>query len=151
MTEITGPDLDAVTDGVHASIPIMKAMGVRVVELRRGHVTAEIPLEPNINHIQTMYAGSLFTVAEMLGGAIGFATFDTSKYFPIVKDLQIRFRRTAGSAVRATTELTDSEIERISADAEATGKGEFVLEATLTDEAGETVATTVGTYQLMKF
>ena len=36
------------------------------------------------------------------------------------------------------------------ADALATGKGEFVLEASLTDAAGEVVVTTVGTYQVRR-
>jgi uncharacterized membrane protein affecting hemolysin expression len=36
------------------------------------------------------------------------------------------------------------------ADAEATGKGEFVLVASLTDQRGEIVAETSGTYQLRR-
>jgi len=39
---------------------------------------------------------------------------------------------------------------RVRADALQTGKGELVLEAILTDAAGEVVASTVGTYQLRR-
>jgi hypothetical protein len=44
----------------------------------------------------------------------------------------------------------DDEVARVRQDALATGKGEFVLEATLTDADGEIVASTVGTYQVRR-
>lgn len=141
-------DLDAVTESVRNTIPLLGAMQLRIIELSRGFAAAEIPLEPNGNHIGTMYAGSLFTVAEVLGGVIGLVSFDLEGYFPVVKGVDIAFRRTASSAVRAETSLSDEEIGRIQSEALANGKSEFVLEATLTDEAGTVVATTRGTYQM---
>jgi hypothetical protein len=53
--------------------------------------------------------------------------------------------------VRASASLPQSETARVRADALASGKGEFVLEAMLTDAQGELVATTVGTYQVRRF
>ena len=144
-------DLEALSKGVCASIPVMGAMGLRIAELRPGFAAAEIPLEPNINHIGTMYAGSLFTVAEVLGGVIGLVSFDLEGFYPVVRGVDIAFRRTASSAVRAETSLTVEEIDRIQAEAAAHGKSQFLLEATLTDQAGEVVATTRGTYQMRKF
>jgi thioesterase domain-containing protein len=141
-------DLDAVTRGVRSSIPVMETMGLSIVELRRGYAAARIPMEPNGNHIGTMYAGSLFTVAEVLGGVIGLVSFDLDGYFPVVKGVDIAFRRTATSAVRAETTLADDEIDRIQAEALENGKSEFVLDATLTDESGTVVATSRGTYQM---
>ena len=69
---------------------------------------------------------------------------------PLVKDSTIRFRRPALGVVRATASLSDDEVVRVRDDALATGKGEFVLEATLTDAEGDVVASTVGTYQLRR-
>lgn len=46
--------------------------------------------------------------------------------------------------------MSDDEVARVHDDALATGKGEFVLEATLTDAGGEVVASTVGTYQVRR-
>jgi thioesterase domain-containing protein len=138
------------------SVPILEAMGIRVVELRAGFAAAELPPEPNVNHFGVTYAGSLFSVAEMLGGLLSMATFDLDRdgelagFVPIVKESTIRFRRPALGVVRATASLTGAEVDRVRADALATGKGEFALEATLTDVAGEVVATTVGTYQVRR-
>jgi thioesterase domain-containing protein len=143
-------DLDAFTEGVWAAIPIMRAMGLRLVDLAPGRAAAEIPLAPNRNHFQMMYAGSLFTVAEMLGGALSLVTFELGDLVPLVKDVQIRFRRPASSPVRASTSLAPEEAARVLREARETGKGEFILHAELVDESGELVATTVGTYQLRR-
>jgi len=69
---------------------------------------------------------------------------------PLVKESTIRFRRPALGVVRATAELSEDEVARVRTEALETGKGEFVLEATLTDAQGEVVATTVGTYQVRR-
>lgn len=141
------------------SVPILEAMGIRVVEARPGFAAADLPPEPNVNHFGVTYAGSLFSVAEMLGGVLSLVTFDfdpasggeLAGFVPIVKESTIRFRRPALGVVRASASLSDDEIARVRRDALATGKGEFVLEATLTDEQGEVVASTVGTYQVRRF
>lgn len=136
------------------SVPILQAMGVRVVEVRPGFAVAELPPEPNVNHFGVTYAGSLFSVAEMLGGVLCLTTFDLegelAGFVPLVKESTIRFRRPALGVVRATASLSEAEVERVRSDALATGKGEFVLEATLTDAQGDVVATTLGTYQVRR-
>jgi thioesterase domain-containing protein len=137
-----------------ASVPILEAMGVRVVEVRPGRAVAELPPEPNVNHFGVTYAGSLFSVAEMLGGLLSLASFDLegelAGFVPIIKESTIRFRRPAVGVVRASVELAVAEVERVRRDALQSGKGEFVLEASLTDADGEVVATTVGTYQVRR-
>ena len=136
------------------SVPILEAMGIHVVEVRPGFAAADLPPEPNVNHFGVTYAGSLFSVAEMLGGLLALTTFDfegeLAGFVPLVKESTIRFRRPALGVVRASGALSDEEVARVRREALATGKGEFVLEATLTDEEGEVVASTVGTYQVRR-
>jgi len=151
MVGMTTTHLDELTDGVHALIPILGQMGVRIVDATPGRAAAVLPAEPNRNHFGSTYAGSLFTVAEMLGGVIGFNTFQLEGFVPLVKSVDIKFLRPASTEVRAETSLTDDEIARIEAEARATGKSEFVLEATVTDANGVVVATTSGVYQMRKF
>ncbi len=146
---------DSRFQGAVASVPILEAMGIRLVEVRPGLAVAELPPGPNVNHFGVTYAGSLFSVAEMLGGVLSLATFDLegelAGFVPLVKESTIRFRRPALGVVRASTSLPDDVIARVRHDALGTGKGEFGLEAILTDEQGEVVASTAGTYQLRRF
>ncbi|RDI46237.1 YiiD C-terminal domain-containing protein [Nocardia mexicana] len=139
---------DMVNGALEFTIPIAHKMGVQALEVRPGFAATTVPIEGNGNHFGVMYAGVLFTVAEILGGAIPIATFDSAKYYPLVKDLQIFFRKPAKTDVRAEASISEEEIARITADAEANGKADFTLKATVTDADGVVVAETQGLYQL---
>lgn len=144
-------NLEQLTAGVRAMIPIFDAMQLTVVDAGRGRAAASIPPAPNVNHFGAIYAGSLFTVGEVLGGILGFNTFDLDGFIPIVKSLEIKFLNPATSTVTARTSLSAAEIARIESEARELGRSEFVLTAELTDEAGVVVAATEGVYQVRKF
>ena len=134
--------------GLEHTIPVVFAMGVRFTDVGPGYAVAEVPFEGNGNHFGTMYAGVLFTVGEVLGGALSMATFDLAKYVPLVKHMTIDFLKPARSTVRASTSLDDDTIEQLKATADADGKAEFPLVAELHDEDGVLVGRTTGTYQI---
>jgi thioesterase domain-containing protein len=140
--------VDTMNGAIASTIPIAHKMGLKVVEARPGFAATTVPAEGNGNHFGVIYAGVLFTVAEILGGIIPLITFDTTKYFPLVKNLDIQFVSMAKSDVRAQASLDDETIARIEAEAAQRGKADFTLEAVVTDADGKTVATTRGLYQL---
>jgi acyl-coenzyme A thioesterase PaaI-like protein len=121
-----------------------------VLELKPRRVKLFMPLKGNENHIGMMYAGALFTIAEMPGGAIHLSTFDVTRYVPVVKHLDIRFRRPALTDVTFEVELSEEEVERINRELEAQGKSDFVLNGEVKDAAGTVVAVTTATYQARK-
>ncbi|GAA4425871.1 PaaI family thioesterase [Actinokineospora soli] len=129
-------------------VPQAHRMGVRAVEVAPGRVVCRVPLEGNGNHLGTIYAGVLFTVAEVLGGALCMPSFDLARFYPVVKSLRIDFRKPARSDVLAETSLPEDRIAEIAKTAEEHGKAEFTLHATLTDADGIVVAATEGVYQL---
>ncbi|WP_433657469.1 PaaI family thioesterase [Nocardia sp. CA-128927] len=144
----TPPFAEIVNAGLEFTIPIAHGMGVRAAEVRPGFAATMVPIEGNGNHFGVMYAGVLFTVAEILGGAIAVATFDNSEFYPLVKDLHVYFRKPAKTDVRAEASLPADEIARIAEEAAAKGKSDFTLRAVVTDADGVVVAETEGLYQL---
>lgn len=149
MSDTRHPSVaEIVNSALEHTIPVAHRMGVHAEEVRAGYAAATVPVEDNGNHFGVMYAGVLFTVGEILGGAIAVASFDTAKFYPLVKDLRIAFHRPATTAVRAEAVLADTEIDRVGAEAEANGKADFTLRAVLTDVDGVVVAETEGLYQL---
>ena len=62
--------LKLVTQFVGQAIPFATRNGFKVIDFRPGYVKAFIPLKTNANHFNAMYAGALFTVAELPGGII---------------------------------------------------------------------------------
>jgi acyl-coenzyme A thioesterase PaaI-like protein len=145
MTELT---VDAMNAGLAALIPRAHQMGIRFAELRPGYVRAEVPPDGNGNHFGVIYAGVTFTLAEVLGGALHFVTFDVSTHYPLVKALRIEFLAPGKTALSASAQLTDAEIERIRTAATPDAKVDFVLEAEVVDAEGVVVARTSGDYQL---
>ncbi len=131
-------------------IPAVARTGIEVLELDVGYVKMSMPFEPNINHVGIMYAGALFTLAELPGGAIYATGFDSRRYFIVVKDLQMRFRRPAKTDVTVEVRLTPEEISEIEERAERDGKADFSWDCELKDADGTVVATSTNLYQIRK-
>lgn len=126
----------------------VERMGLKVLVLERGRVRLSAPLEGNVNHIGTMYAGALFTLAEIPGGALFLTSFDTSRFYPVVTEMNLRFLRPAATDAFIDITLDEAAIERIQAQADALGKAEYVLEGRIHDAEGRVVAESRGVYQL---
>lgn len=142
---------EEITASINELIPIVAAMGVEVIEAEPNSVAARLPSAPNVNHFGTSYAGSLFTVAELLGGVLARTSLAAEGGVPLVKRVEIDFLRPAMTDVVARATLSDAEIARILGEYAERGKSDFELLAEVTDEAGTVVARTRGTYQLRRF
>ena len=132
------------------SIAFVKRTNLKAEVLEPGFVRLRVPLAGNETHIGSMYAGALFTLAEIPGGALFLTSFDASQFYPIVKEMNLRFRRPATGDIVVEARLSAEEIERLQTEAQANGKAEYVLELQLTDGSGEVVALSRGIYQLRK-
>lgn len=141
-------DLDVAKRALETGIPFVRNCGLQVLELRRGYVKCRMPFDGNGNHVGTMYAGALFTVAEIPGGALFLSSFDTRRYFPIVTALDMKFLKPATSDVTIEIALDEERIAAIAAEADARGKAVFTLDGVLTTADGTVVATSHGVYQL---
>lgn len=131
-------------------IAFIKRMNLKTEVLEPGYVRLRAPLAGNENHIGTMYAGALFTLAEVPGGALFVTSFDHQRFYPIVKEVNLRFRRPATGDIHVEARLSASEIERIQIEAAANGKADYALELQLCDAAGEVVAESRALYQLRR-
>ncbi|MES2171201.1 MAG: YiiD C-terminal domain-containing protein [Actinomycetota bacterium] len=137
-----------VNELIEQRIPPMHSLGIRVDALVPSVAEGSAPFAGNGNHIDTMYAGALFALAEMLGGALFYSNFDSHHFYPTVKSLTIEFIRPARSDITGRARLDPAEARRLAAVAERDGKAEFIIETELFDAAAVLVARTVGTYQL---
>jgi thioesterase domain-containing protein len=132
---------------LESAIGIVKQMGLKVLSMKDRYVKLQMPLKENVNHVGTMYAGSLFTLGEIMGGAIFIVAFDMKKYYPIVKDVQIRYRRPATTDITVELSMSEDQIRRITKELDEKGKADFALELQLMDSAGEVVSIVQGTWQ----
>jgi len=137
----------AVAAYLESAIGIVKHMGLKVISMRERHVKLLMPLHENVNHVGSMYAGSLFTLGEIMGGAIFVASFDIGKYYPLVKEVRIRYRKPALTEITVAAALSEDRVEQIRKEMEEKGKGDFDLDLELIDTNGEVVSLMQGTWQ----
>ncbi|MNQ63782.1 putative thioesterase [compost metagenome] len=135
-------------------IAFVKRSGLRAEVLEPGHVRLCMPPTGNQNHIGSMYAGALFTLAEtpalaeIPGGALFLTSFDSQRFYPVIKEMNLRLRRPVLGEIHVEARLAAKQIERLHNQASLQGKAEYVLELQLTDASGEVVAESRGLYQL---
>ncbi len=129
-----------------ADFPFVERAGLELLHAERGRAVLRMPFEPNVNHVGMVYAGALFTVAEVPGGVLFGSAFDLSRFYPIVGDVNIRFSKPARTAVLVDARMSEDEIARVTAELDEAGKAKWVLDAQIVDTGGTVVATTSATY-----
>ncbi|HSV96810.1 MAG TPA: YiiD C-terminal domain-containing protein [Spirochaetota bacterium] len=139
-----------IADYTKNGIEAIKRTGLTLLECRDNYVKLLMPLEGNVNHIGMMYAGSLFTIGEVSGGAIFGVTFDYLKYIPIVKEVTIRYRKPALSDVTLVVEMTSDRVGELQERTDRNGKADFTLDLEIKDAGDETVALVHGIWQVRK-
>ncbi len=151
MSEPAAAAVETMNLALAQLIPRAHQMGIRFVELRPGYVRAELPFEGNGNHFGTVYAGVIFTLAEVLGGAMHFASFDIATHYPLVRAMSIDFLAPGRGELSASAELSSAEVAAVRAQAATGGTAPFALSAQVLDGHGTVVATTRGDYQLRPY
>jgi len=129
----------------------IKRTGMRVLTLKDRYAKIMMPFQGNVSHVGTMYAGSLFVLGEFAGGIIHGVAFDYNKFFPIVKEVTIRYLKAAKTDVTLEVEMSAENADRIQATADREGKCDFELDLALKDGDDQTVAEVHGVWQLRKF
>lgn len=141
-------DLNQAKKVLETGIKFVERSGLKVLELEKGRVKCLMPFAGNGNHIGTMYAGALYTLAEIPGGALFLSSFDVARYFPIVREQTIKFLKPVTGDVTIEITISDARIAELQAEADAKGKAEFVLEGEIKTADGVVAATSSGIYQL---
>lgn len=148
MTESSQPSvLETATRGIR-SIPFVERAGLEVLAVEPGRCVLRAPAEPNVNHFGTMYAGALYTLGEVPGGVLFFATFDGDRFFPLVTGSRIRYLKPARGAITVEATISPAEVGRLTAEVEEHGKASWDLDLELRDGDGEVVATVSSHYQM---
>lgn len=140
-------DVTQANEAIHV-IEFVARAGIRVDEVGPGRCVLSMAPEPNINHFGTVYAGAIYTLGEVPGGVLFFATFDAERYFPLVKSSQIRYRAPGRGRLAVEATITADEVARLEDEADEHGKAEWELELDITDEEGTVVAQMTSQYQM---
>lgn len=128
-------------------IDIVRAMGITVLEMRRGYVRLMAPLKGNGNHFGSMYAGVIFSLADIAGGALFVSTFDYTRFIPIVREVDIRFLKPVAEDLFVEASIPEETIARIERELDENGRAEWALDLSLRYAGGATLDTVRGVFQ----
>jgi thioesterase domain-containing protein len=132
------------------TIKIIEKMGMRILDFQKHSVKIILPKEPNLNHVGTVYAGSLFSLADYAGGVLFYACFDRRKYYPLLKEVTIAFKKPGTTDITCEASMPLTQAEQIKNLTDETGKADWVLDLELKDAKGDICCIVHGIFQMRK-
>ena len=119
----------------------MKLANIQPEIIEQGHIRFRLPVKGlHLNHVNTVYAGSMFAFAELCGGALFQATYGFDEFVPIVKKAEIRYVKPATDDLTCELQLSEEEAKEHIAPIRERGRGDFILSIPLLDVDGVEVA-----------
>jgi thioesterase domain-containing protein len=137
--------ISAITD----TIPWVKMSGIFVEIFQDGHVKLMVPAMNHLNHLGIVYAGTHFMLMEVAGAALFLTLYGVEKFIPINKGMSIRFLKPAMTDISCELSMSSEEAQKKLKPVKERGKGEWVLDMTVTDTNGTIVSASTCTYYLV--
>lgn len=130
-------------------VEFVERTGLKRLEESHGYAHLLMPLAGNENHVGVLYMGAFTVLAEAVAAIPGISLLDTSRFFPIVKDIYVDFHKPAASDVTAEYRLDEPTITALLADLERKGGAGYLAEFPMHDADGVHVATGKVTVKLL--
>lgn len=133
---------DALKAQLSAIVPFASHVGVTLAEIGAGTATATLEQSHNTsNHIATMHAGALFTLAEAASGAAMAGMFleRLAALRPVAASSTIAYVRPAKGTITAHAAVDGDKVALFAA-LDGEGKVRFPVTITIEDSAGREVA-----------
>jgi thioesterase domain-containing protein len=137
---------------LHAKIPLSGAMGVRVMKATRDEIRLLVPLQPNLNHRNTIFGGSASAAAILAGWALIFMRLDGWDPRPelVIQANHMQYLKPISCDFEVATEpLKEDAWACFVRSLERKGRGRIQAHSTLTFE-GETCGEFSGTFVALR-
>lgn len=116
-------DIAAVQALVDERVPLIKHMGIKITDFNEEGVTSFMPFMPsNLNHVGTIYAGALFSHAEVTAGVTLLFRFQIGEYFLVIRHMEIDYTAPATADVTGKAKLDEALLAQVEADLQEKGK-----------------------------
>jgi len=139
---------DGVESYLHEHIPLSAGMGLRVIEASEDRIVVEAPLDPNVNHRETAFGGSVAALGILAGWTQVHLRLrrEGCDAHTVIQESAVRYHGPIHGAFRATSERVDQAAwDRFTRTLARRGRGRVRL--TVRVEAdGVLVATFRGSY-----
>ena len=127
---------------LHVEIPITQAMQIKVLDCSEIEVLLSAPLEPNINHKQTAFGGSLYSVAVLSGWSMVYVLLSRLGINAqiVIHQSEISYLAPVATAIEAHCELSsDTDIEKFNKLMLRKGRARLKLKSRIVSEGKDAV------------
>jgi acyl-coenzyme A thioesterase PaaI-like protein len=143
---------DMIREQMGKSVPFANYAGVELLELSATTGVARLVQRPDVsNHIGSVHAGALFTLAEAASGAAMAGVFaqHLMAIRPVVSQAKIAYLKVAKGVLLATASLARPPAD-VLAEFDDAGQTAFEIAVEVKDESDITVATFTATWNIKK-
>ena len=120
----------------HGKINFLNVAGLIPEVAEERHVVVRLPANSmHLNHVNIVYAGSYFVLAESSGATLIKCTY-AGKYVPIIKSVNIDYRKPTKRDLIVDISMTEEEAKERIAYVEEHGKGQYPLDVPVMDADG---------------
>lgn len=131
---------------LHEQIPASKLLEVRVNSCGELEVELAAPIEPNINHKNTIFGGSLSVLAILAGWSLLYMRLKGTKNEIVIQASSMSFLKAANGEFQAICSYDESpQWDKFIRSFTKRGKGRIQIESNILCK-GEIVASFLGTY-----
>lgn len=122
-------------------VPFNRFLGIQP-SARTGYILELADHESLMNHLGTLHAGALFSLAEATSGEFLLRQFHNSELdiIPVVRKADIKYSRLAESVVYSTADFVDNSVDEVYAGLKEKGKVIIQVNVGLYNEANEKIA-----------
>jgi len=138
---------EALTQWLKANCPIYEYMDLTINSMSNEFYSCSVPMNAATgNHINTVHAAFQWASAEMIGGLAVLACRSSESFVPVVRGVNIVFKKPATSAIVAEAHFSDADAKKMNEALETGGRYDFELDVTIKNTSGEVVAEATGSY-----
>jgi uncharacterized protein (TIGR00369 family) len=144
-------DISEIQRLISEKVPVAEFLGIKVEVAEPGHVRLRLPFSKRVqNHLEIVYAGAIFALAEIAGGAVLLSVFDTSKYTLLIERLNIEFHRPSRRDLWCDVALSPQLVEQVHAQVQSEGKTKITLPVEVKDERQRVISRVEGAYYIRR-
>lgn len=142
-------DVADVQSLIEEKVPVAGFLGLAVEAVEPGRVRLRMPFSPQIkNHLDIVYAGAIFALAEITGGVAMLSAFEQDGCTVLARRMEIDYVRPSRSDLLCEVTLSDAIIAENRAAVQTEGKSDVVLPVEVHDARGRVIARVSAFYYL---
>ncbi len=132
-------------------MPFLQKIGIRIVYVEKGRARVELPFDESItNHLGTVHAGALYTIAETGGGLVITSAATSADIWGVAKSGHIKYKKPAKDMIYVEEEVDPDWIAERFNTVLTEGKADIPFTVHVRGENGDIVAEVEFIYHIRK-